>query len=301
MRWLLFRLIRTGALLAAASLLVFLFGELAPGDFASSLDVNPSVSRENAAALRQSLGLDQPLAVRYSRWLAAALQGDLGLSFAYRQPVTTLLLPRLRNTLLLTGAALVLSWLAGVALGTLCAVRSRGILSHLVSGAMAGLVAAPDLLVALGILLVSLQTGTAQSAHRFAFALLALTLVALPAVVRHTQSSVLEVLESPFVASARALGIARLRLLTHYILPASLNPLISIFGLSVGSLLSSSLIVEVVLSWPGLGPLLLEAVLARDIHLVLAAALMSTLLLQAGNLLADLLLLWNDPRIRPNA
>jgi peptide/nickel transport system permease protein len=106
------------------------------------------------------------------------------------------------------------------------------------------------------------------------------------------------VLDAPFVRAARAHGIPERRVLFRPVLPAAANPLISLFGLSVAGLLSMSLLVEVVMSWPGLGPLLLEAILARDFHLVLGPVLASTLFLLCGNLVADLLLLAADPRIR---
>jgi peptide/nickel transport system permease protein len=112
------------------------------------------------------------------------------------------------------------------------------------------------------------------------------------------RASVATVLEAPFVQAARGHGIPERRVLFRHVLPAAANPLISLFGLSVATLTSMSLLVEIVMSWPGLGPLLLEAILARDFHLVLGLVLASTVLLLAGNLLADVLLLAADPRIR---
>jgi len=106
------------------------------------------------------------------------------------------------------------------------------------------------------------------------------------------------VLDSPFIESARGHGISRSRILYKYALPAAANSLISLLGFSIGALLSTSLLVEVVLSWPGLGPLVLEALLARDIYVVMAVVMLSSVFLVLGNLIADLLLYWSDPRIR---
>jgi peptide/nickel transport system permease protein len=126
----------------------------------------------------------------------------------------------------------------------------------------------------------------------------ALVLGALPTLIRHTRAAMTEVLGSPFLLAARAHGICRRRLLWRHALPAAANPLISLLGLSIAGLLSGSLLIEVIMSWPGVGPLLLEAILARDIHLVVGTVMLSSLFLVTGNLVGDLLLYLTDPRIR---
>ncbi len=125
-----------------------------------------------------------------------------------------------------------------------------------------------------------------------------LTLGLLPVLIRHVRAAVAEAMGAPFAMAARAHGIAGRRLLVRHILPAALNPLISLFGFSLGTLLSASLLVEVIVGWPGLGPLFLDAIFARDYALVLGVVLVSTTFLIAGNLVADLLLYRADPRIR---
>jgi peptide/nickel transport system permease protein len=127
----------------------------------------------------------------------------------------------------------------------------------------------------------------------------ALTLVNLPVLVRHVRASVIDALQAPFTQAARATGIPERRILFRHALRAAANPLVSLLGLSVAALLSASLVVETIMSWPGLGPLLIEAVAARDLHLVVGAVTCSTSLLVAGNLLADGLLYLVDPRLRP--
>jgi peptide/nickel transport system permease protein len=125
-----------------------------------------------------------------------------------------------------------------------------------------------------------------------------LVLVSLPILVRHVRASMLESLESPFIAAARGHGIGRSRLLFQYALRAAANPLISLFGLSVAGLLSGSLMVEVMTGWPGLGPLLLEASLSRDFYVVIDAVMVSTIFMISGSLLTDVLLVMADPRVR---
>jgi peptide/nickel transport system permease protein len=120
----------------------------------------------------------------------------------------------------------------------------------------------------------------------------------LPVLVQHVRAAMIEVLDAPFALSARAQGIPTSRLLFRHLLPAAVNPLISLFGLTVGTMLSASLLIEVVMGWPGLGPLMVEAIMARDIAVVLGVILLSAAFLVAGNLLADLLLYRLDPRIR---
>jgi peptide/nickel transport system permease protein len=126
----------------------------------------------------------------------------------------------------------------------------------------------------------------------------ALALGTIPILVRHVRSAMVGVLDSPFVEAARGHGIPKWRLIYRHALPAAMNSLISQLGFSIGALLSMSLLMEVVLSWPGLGPLVLEAILARDVYVVIAAVMLSSVFLVIGNLVADLLLYWSDPRIR---
>jgi peptide/nickel transport system permease protein len=305
-------------LLAGVSVLSFLLVELAPGDFFGEMRLDPRMSEESVRALRARHGLDRPWPERYGRWVGSLLRGDLGFSFAYGQPVAPLFWPRARNTLLLTGTATALAWLLAVPLGVWWAGRRQGTARHVLAGFTALLLALPDLVIALALLLFAVRTGLLPAggmvslgheqmsgagrwrdlAAHLALPVLALVLGALPVLLRHVRGAVAQTLDAPFVRAARAHGIAEGRILFRHVLPAAANPLLSLFGLSVAGLLSMSLLVEVVMSWPGLGPLMLEAILARDFHLVLAPVLASTVFLVGGNLVADLLLLAADPRIR---
>ena len=119
-----------------------------------------------------------------------------------------------------------------------------------------------------------------------------------PTIMRHVRAAIGDVLGSPFIRSVRSHGVSERRALFRHALPAAANPLISLFGLSVAALLSASLLVEIIMSWPGLGPLLLEAILARDVYVVIGAIMISTVFLVIGNFLADIVLYLCDPRIR---
>ena len=317
-RFLLRRLLHGVLLLWGVSVLAFLLLELAPGSFFDEMRLNPQISPETVAGLRATYGMDRPLPVRYWRWLKSVARGEMGFSFAYNRPAAELLLIRARNTLVLTAPAILLAWLLAIPLGTWSAARPRGALDRVVAALTTGLLVVPELLLALALLLLALCTGWFPTggmvsadfgefplagkvkditAH-LALPVAALVLGMLPVLVRHTRAAVREVLDTPFLRAARGHGLPEGTLLFRYALRAAANPLISLFGFSVASLLSGSLVVELVLSWPGLGPLLLDAILARDLYLVVGAVTFSAVLLVLGNLLADVLLYWSDPRIR---
>jgi peptide/nickel transport system permease protein len=318
MNYLAFRLCRLLVLLFGASFLCFLLFDMAPGDYLTEMRLNPEVSRETITALRAQFGLDRTLVERYSYWLASVGTGSWGYSFAYNCPVSHLLWKRAGNTLLLTITASAIAWPLGICLGTyFAAVRSKW-------NSIAGdsltvlLVSVPDLLLALLLLLLAVRTGilptggmvsiefnTMDAWHKIkdlamhlCLPLLCLVAAQLPAVMAHVRTTVSEVLASPFLRAARGLGIPRRRLLLRHALLAAVNPLISLFGLSIGTLLSSSLLVEAVMGWPGLGRLLLESILARDVHVVIGATVASAFLAGVGTLIADTMLRINDPRIR---
>ena len=318
MRFLAGRLLHGLFLLFGVSVLSFLFVALAPGSFLDEMRLSPQISPETVGALRAQYGLDRPLPVRYARWVRSVLRGELGFSFAYNTPAAPLLRVRARNTLVLTGSATLLAWATAIPIGVWAAARKGRVVDQLTTASATALLAVPDLLLALGLLLLAVRTGwfptggmvslgfealgfgakVKDAARHLTLPVVTLVVGTLPVLVKHVRAAMIEVLDSAFLRAARGHGIPRQRLLFRYALPAAANPLISLFGFSVGALLSTSLLVEVVMSWPGLGPLLLEAILARDLYLVIGAVMFSTVFLLAGNLLADVLLYANDPRIR---
>ncbi|HXB20899.1 MAG TPA: ABC transporter permease, partial [Candidatus Solibacter sp.] len=260
---------------------------------------------------------DRPLPARYFHWMGSVAKGEFGYSFAYNLPVSTLLGPRIRNTLLLTVPALMISWFVAVPVGVLAAYRRGSWIDRVFSAGTSTLLALPDLLIALLVLLFALRTGAfpaggmnsanqvqgwwkgmLDTAWHMILPVAALVVGSLPTLLRHTRASMVEVLNSSFMRAARGHGLSTTSLLFRHALPAAANPLISLFGLSVAGLLSVSLLVEVIVGWPGMGPLLIEAILGRDLFVVIAAVVFSTLFLVAGNLLADILLYAFDPRIR---
>jgi len=308
-------------LLVGASILTFLFSALAPGSYFDEMRLDPQISPQTVASLRAQYQMDRPLPVRYVHWVNSILHGEMGFSFAYNSPVAPLLWVRARNTLLLTVTATVLAWLIALPLGIWSAASPGGWPDRVLSWTAAGLLVLPELVLALGLLILAVRsgwfpTGGIVSTGFETFSLFgklkdlawhmflpvsALVLSSLPLLIRHVRSSIADVLGAPFLRAAEGRGIPRRRLLYRYALRAAANPLISLFGFSIGALLSGSLLVEIVMSWPGLGPLLLEAVLARDIYVVIGGVLLSTVFLVGGNFISDMLLYWADPRIRREA
>lgn len=312
------RLLHSIGMLAGVSLLTFLFLALAPGNYFDEMRLNPQISPATISALRAKYALDAPLPARYASWLRSLAHGEFGYSFSYNAPVAPLLWTRALNTLLLTVTATILAWGIAVPLGVFSAARAGSATDKGTTAATSVLVATPDILLALALLYLAARTGwfpvggmesasargasafarILDIAHHAALPVLALTLATLPALLRHVRSAMLGVLGSAFIRTVRASGIPKRRMLFRYALPAAANPLLSLFGFSIGALLSASLLIEVVWSWPGLGPLLLEAILSRDLFIVIGAVMMSTVFLALGNLAADVLLYAMDPRIR---
>ncbi len=318
MRYLSQRLAHGLLVLAGVSVLSFLLVALAPGDFLNEMKLDPRISPETVAALRDRYGLDQPLPLKYLHWLESVRRGELGYSFAYNSSVSSLLWPRARNTLLLTVPATTIAWLIAVPLGAWSASQRGRWGDRVCAAATTALLVVPELLLPLVLLLFAVRTGYfpvgGMTSSRFAefgtpdklqdlavhmvLPASALILLMLPVLVRHVRASLIDVLATPYIQAARARGVPYRRLLFRDALRAAANPLLSLLGLSIAGLLSMSLVVEALMSWPGLGPLLLEAIAARDLHVVIGAVMCSTLLLLGGNLVADVLLYLTDPRIR---
>ena len=321
MNYLVRRFVRGIVLLVGVSALCFLFTEMAPGSFFDEMRVNPQISPETIAGLRAQYGLDQPLPVRYGRWMKSALRADLGYSIAYNTPVAPLLWSRAKNTLLLTTTAMILTWLISVPLGLWAAARRGGLLDRAITVISSLLIAVPEVVIALAFLALAARWRLApiggmtsssfeelsgwqklrDIAFHLALPVVILVLCESAVIVRHVRASVLEVLNASYVQAARGHGISRGRMLFRHVLPVAANPAISLFGFSLAGLISGSLLVEVICGWPGLGPLVLDATLSRDLYVVIGGIMFSALFMVGGNLVADVMLMASDPRIRTGA
>lgn len=302
LRFTLRRILESVPLLFLLSLLFFALFQLIPGDYLTEMELNPSVPSERVQQLRQEYGLNDSLAVRYLKWTGQLLQGNLGYSFAQRRPAVELILERLGGTLKLTVAALILTLGLAIPLGVISALRVGqwpDRMSRAVS--LIGL-SIPVLLSSVLFLFLAYQTGWFPIGGQegwLALILPSLTL-ALPSsafLARTLRLELIDTLNQPFIIALLSRGLPRRRVLYHALRNAA-NPLISLTGLTVGGLLSGSVVVEKVFRWPGLGSLIVDSILTRDLFVALNAVLLAALLMIASNLVADLLLALNDPRIR---
>jgi peptide/nickel transport system permease protein len=316
-RVLLERAIRAAVLLFGVSLLTFLLIEAAPGDFFDELRLNRQVSPDTIAALRAEYGLDAPIVTRYGRWVWAALRGHFGYSLQYRVPVERLLWPRAANTLLLTGVALAVAWLIALGVGLAAAATNSRWPDRIAGAIAAALLALPDVLITLVLLSIAAHSGwlpvggmaaidrapglTAAAvdlARHMAVPVVILVISISPGVLQYVRHALADAVPSPLATALAARGLARRRVILYHGLRLAAAPLAALAGLSVGTLLSSSLLVEVVVGWPGLGALLLEAVTSRDEYVIVGTTIVSTLFLLCGNAIADAILFVTDPRIR---
>jgi peptide/nickel transport system permease protein len=307
------RLVWAGFVLLTLAAGCFALLDWAPGDFLAGMALDPSLSEETTRALRQRYGLDEGWWMRFARWLQGLGRGELGPSFAYGVDAAQLLLPRLRATLLLNLCALLVGIAVAAPAAWFAALRPAHWLSRAAAVLFQSALALPEIVVALALLALAVRSNTdlpggagnaftdtpALWYEGLAIPCLALAIGAAPIFFRHIRTALSEALEEPFVLHARHAGLAQRMLLWRYVFPAAANPLVSLLGLWLGGLLSASLVVETITGWPGMGSLVLESVLARDRFVLSGAVLLSGASLLAGNLVADLLLLRLDPRIRP--
>ena len=320
MRFLLGRLLHSVFLLLSVSIISFLLLSWAPGDYFDSLRLNPKVSPHTIGLLRARHGLGEPIPVRYWRWIEGIARGDWGFSLAYEAPAAPIIWARAKNTLLLTAASTLVAWVAALAWGVWAAARVRTWADVLTTAFASTLLATPELVLALLLLLVAVRTGWfpiggmmaaapldmrstgwaqgVEFARHLILPGLCLAAGTFPMLLLHVRAAVREAIESPYVTAARSHGISQRRLLMRHAFPVAASPLLSLFGLSLGTLISSSLLIETVFSWPGLGQQMVEAILQRDFFLVVDAGMLSVVFVLAGNLVADVFLYAVDPRIR---
>ncbi len=305
-------------LLLGVSLLTFLLMSLAPGDYFTTLSQNPQISQETIMRLKAQFHLDKPWYVQYFFWLKNVLCGDFGYSMSYKIPATELIMARLWNTFLLSFFALLIAWAIAIPLGIWAAVKKDSWVDRASSFiAFVGL-SIPDVLLSLLALLFAASTGWfpvggAQSAlhdlmspaeqfwdfaHHLILPALVLAAADLAGIMRQMRSCLLDTLRAEYLTAARARGLSEGWVIYKHALRNAINPLLTIFGYSLAALLSGAFIVENIMAWPGLGRLTIEAYTQKDSYLVVDCVVMATVLLVVGNFIADLLLAWNDPRIR---
>ena len=311
------RILQTIPLLIIVSLISFFIIRLSPVDPLAELRLNPSVSKETLQAETQRLGLDRPIIIQYGKWAKSFIKGDLGVTSS-GEKVSTKLKERIPNTLLLTVIVIFLSWIVGIPLGILAAVNWKTTFDRLLTVLTSIGMAIPSFFFAVLLLIFAVKTGwfpigglTSSNFMEMNFGQKFLDIIqhlVLPVTVlftlslaglqRQMRGNLLEVLDSDYVKFARAKGLSEFKVVFKHALRNAVNPLITLLGFEFAGLLSGAALTEYVFQYPGLGRLILEAVLKSDINLVMASLMMGAVMLIVGNLIADILLIITDPRIK---
>jgi peptide/nickel transport system permease protein len=307
------RLLESLIVLAAMSFAVYVLIGLMPGDpIDLMISGNPKMTSEDAARLRALYGLDQPIAVRYGNWLTAALQGDFGYSRTYTQPVLDILLPRLGNSLLLMGISLAATLAIAIPLGIFAAVRPySGVDNAINLFCFAGISVPSFWFALLCIILFAVKlgwlpaggmatvgdTGFLDRLQYLVMPVTVLTVTSVGSFTRFMRASMIQTLRQDYIRTARAKGVGPARLLIGHAFLNALLAVITIVGLSFGSLFSGALITEIMFSWLGMGKLLYDAILGNDYNLALVGLLFATAATLIGNFLADVAQVAVDPRV----
>jgi peptide/nickel transport system permease protein len=286
----------------------------------AELKLNPSISKETLQKETQRLGLDKPIHVQYYLWAKSFVQGDLGVC-STGESVANKLKERIPNTLLLTALVIFFTWAFGVPLGILAAINWKTPLDRLLTVLTSIGMAIPSFFFAILLLIFAVKTGwfpvgglTSYNfndmnifgkvwdlAGHLVLPVVVLFTISLAGLQRQMRASLLDVLDSDYVKFARAKGLSEFKVIYKHALRNAINPMISLLGFEFASLLSGAALTEFVFQYPGLGRLVLEAVLKSDINLVMASLMMGAIMLILGNLIADILLIITDPRIRVKA
>lgn len=308
----------------AVSVLSFVVIQLPPGDYITSYIAQMSasgsgVSAEEAAALRHQYGLDQPLHVQYLRWMQMVLRGNYGMSLEYGRPVSDVIGDRLWLTMVVSVAAIILTWVLALPIGIYSAVRQYSLGDYVATFVGFIGLAVPGFLLALIVMYLGFTYFNANIGGLFSdqYAEAPWTLgklwdltrhLPLPAVIlglagtaqliRIMRANLLDELGKPYVVTGRARGLSETRLILKYPVRVALNPFASTIGYLLPFVVSGSIIVSLVLSLPTVGPLLLKALTAQDMFLAGTIVLLLGIMTVIGTFLSDLLLMWIDPRIR---
>jgi peptide/nickel transport system permease protein len=310
------RILQALPLLFIISVMSFTMLKLAPIDPLAHLRANPAISLSAIKAEEQRLGLDKPAPVQYAIWITNLLQGDMGISTSGAS-VFVLLMQRAGNTLKLSALSILFTWLIAIPAGVAAAV-DRGKFVDKLFGILTSVgMSMPTFLFALLLLMFALAThllpiGGLTSSNYFELdtvhqildelkhliiPVTVLTFVSLAGIQRQMRANLLDVLRAEYVRTARAKGLPEHTVIYHHALRNAINPLITLLGFEFSALLSGAALTETVLAYPGLGRLTLEGVLTKDMNLVMASLMLGAVMLIVGNLLADVLLKFVDPRI----
>lgn len=316
-RYILRRLLISIPIIFVITIIIFTLVEIAPGDMSDYFLTDEAIqymSEEDIQAVRESLGMDASAPERYMRWLGKTLQGDLGYSFIRGEDVSDLLTRRIKNTLILMGAGLLIAAVVGILLGVFISLRQYSIWDNLLTGLSFVGISMPAFIAGLiGLYLFAIKipifpTGGMYSVLGDRGIIDLLWHLILPAtilsimhaarIMRYTRFSMLEVINQDYIVTATAKGMKRKTIIYRHTLKNALIPVITIIGLTVPMLIVGAVFLETIYNWPGMGTLYHRAVLSRDYPIIMGANLFIALTVLIANLLVDIIYAFVDPRVR---
>lgn len=306
--------------LLVISAVCFVVIKLQPGSFTDQYLEDPRFTRETAAAISRQLGLDQPAVVQYGRWVwGVVTRFDFGYSFLQNRPVVSVIGDLLGWTVFISLITLLFTWIIAVPLGLYTAFNRHGFAASVANFLGYVGLAIPDFLAALLLVALVLQFGGTNVGGLFSpqyidapwswarvldllghlwIPVLAIGLEGVAGLMRQMRASTLDVLSQDYIRTARAKGLPQNRVIWRHAVRNAINPLITLAGLSLPTLISGTIIISIVLNLPTIGPLLYDSLVNKDQYTALTLLMLSAFLLLVGNLLADLALAWADPRVR---
>ena len=318
MNYLAKRLLTLIPTLLAISVVIFLILALAPGDPLSEFATNPNITAEVRENIRKSLGLDQPIYIRYFKWFTAFCQGNLGYSFASRSPVSDLIGQRLPNSLMIVGVAYIFSVIISLPLGLISAIKRYSVVDNVVTSIAFFGYSIPPFFTGLLLIIIfsvqlkwlpfiydaNLEINNWQSfvlqVKQSLMPIAVLSLYQTAILMRFMRSSVSEELTQEYVRTAYSKGLSQFQVVVRHILRNALIPVITLIALDIPSLFTGALITEQIFRIPGIGSLLIESIYRSDTPVVMAITMIYGILIVVFNLIADLTYSYLDPRVRLN-
>lgn len=306
------RLVQTMIVILVMSFIVYMLLGLMPGDpIDLMISADPNLTPEDAMRLKALYGLDKPLTTRYFNWSMAALQGDFGFSRLYAKPVFVILIPALKNTLILMGIAFLVSVCIAIPAGIYAARKIHSPLDYSINLlCFAGISVPPFWLALMLILLFSVtlgwlpanavpvgSTGFWDNAKALILPVITLSMVSIGGVTRYVRSSLNESLRQDYVRTALSKGLSDHQVIHRHALRNSMIPVVTILSLDAGAFFSGALIIEIMFGYPGVGKLIFDAIQSNDYNLALVGLLLSTAVTLAANFLADISYVALDPRV----
>lgn len=311
------RIIQSLPIIVIVSIISFFLIRLSPVDPLAELKLNPAISKETLEHEKQRLGLDKPVYVQYVYWAKNFIKGDMGTSVTGER-VSDKIKERVFNTLLLSFSVLFWTWVIGIPIGIMAALKYKSVYDRLLTILSSVGMAIPSFFFAILLLIFAQKTGLfpiggltsanfysmsvfekfIDVIHHLFLPTLVLTTISLAGLSRQMRANLLDVLDSDYVKFARAKGLSENKVIIKHALRNAINPLVTLLGFEFAGLLSGAALTEYVFQYPGLGRLILEAVLKSDINLVMASLMIGSFMLILGNILADILLKITDPRVK---